>query len=88
MVILVDQNQIHKTCPAGTQTRHHRFLLQLEGETLSSLLKVCGFKSLLEFGAAIQGNYLVFRQRVGDDFRTIEPHQKGDEKRWAYSRTF
>ena len=55
MAILVDQNQIHKTCPAGTQTCHHRFLLQLEGETLSSLLRVCGFKSLLEFGAQYRG---------------------------------
>ena len=39
MAILVDQNQIHKTCPAGTQTCHHRFLLQLEGETLKGLLQ-------------------------------------------------
>ena len=55
MAILVDQNQIHKTCPAGTQTCHHRFLLQLEGETLNRLLKICGFNSLLEFGEQYKG---------------------------------
>lgn len=55
MAILVDQNQIHKTCPAGTQTCHHRFLLQLEGETLNRLLKICGFNSLLEFGEQHKG---------------------------------
>lgn len=55
MAILVDQNQIHKTCPAGTKKSHHRFLLQLEGETLSSLLKLCGFKGLLEFGEQYRG---------------------------------
>ena len=42
MAILVDQNQIHKTCPAGNGKSHHRFLLQLEGEALSCLLKLCG----------------------------------------------
>ncbi len=55
MAILVDQNQIHKTCPAGTKKSHHRFLLQLEGEALNSLLKLCGFRGLLEFGEQYRG---------------------------------
>ena len=55
MAILVDQNQIHKTCPAGTKKCHHRFLLQLEGETLSGVLKLSGFKGLWEFGEQYRG---------------------------------
>ena len=55
MAILVDQNQIHKTCPAGNGKSHHRFLLQLEGEALSCLLKLCGFRGLLEFGEQYRG---------------------------------
>ena len=55
MAILVDQNQIHKTCPAGTKKCHHRFLLQLEGETLSGVLKLSGFKELWEFGEQYRG---------------------------------
>ena len=55
MAILVDQNQIHKTCPAGTKKSHHRFLLQLEGEALSCVLKLSDFKGLLEFGEQYRG---------------------------------
>ena len=55
MAILVDQNQIHKTCPAGNGKSHQRFLLQLEGEALSCLLKLCGFRGLLEFGEQYRG---------------------------------
>ncbi len=55
MAILIDQNQIHKTCPAGTKRCHHRFLLQLEGDTLSDVLKLSGFRGLLEFGEQYRG---------------------------------
>jgi AraC-like DNA-binding protein len=55
MGILVDQNQIHKTCPAGTKTRHHRFLLQLEGRALSEIIRLCGFQGLPEFGEQYRG---------------------------------
>ena len=55
MAILVDQNQIHKTCPAGTGKKHHRFLMQLEGPVLDQLLRLCGSVSLEEFGNAYRG---------------------------------
>ena len=55
MAILVDQNQIHKTCPAGTGKKHHRFLMQLEGPVLDQLLHLCGSVSLEEFGNAYRG---------------------------------
>ena len=55
MVILVDKNQIHKTCPANSKTCHHRFLLQLEGEVLSQLIRLCGFQGLSEFGEQYRG---------------------------------
>ena len=65
MAILVDQNQIHKTCPAGNGKSHHRFLLQLEGEALSCLLKLCGFRGLLELESSI-GELPVFRTANGN----------------------
>lgn len=64
MAILVDQNQIHKTCPAGNGKSHHRFLLQLEGEALSCLLKLCGFRGLLEFGEQYRGITCFFGRRM------------------------
>lgn len=53
--ILVDRNQIHKTCPAGTGKKHHRFLLQLDGPALDKILHLCGSISLEEFGASYRG---------------------------------
>ena len=55
MAILVGQNQIHKTCPAGTGKKHHRFLMQLEGPVLDQLLLLCGSVSLEEFGNTYRG---------------------------------
>ena len=55
MAILVDQNQIHKTCSAGTGKKHPRFLMQLEGPVLDQLLRLCGSVSLEEFGNAYRG---------------------------------
>lgn len=95
MAILVDQNQIHKTCPAGTKKSHHRFLLQLEGETLDSFLKLCGFNGMLEFGEQYRGiacfpddewkKILEQLEKIKEEIKSVRigPKQPDAEKRAA-----
>ncbi len=93
MAILVDRDQIHKTCPAGTGKKHHRFLMQLEGSALDEVLRLCGSISLEEFGTAYRGitafsenqwsQILKLLTQIKEQFSLISSRNNTDECHFA-----